>query len=307
MRLSSKSGRIVQGGLALLLIGFAAWYLWQQWRDASAAELRLDIDLARLALASAMVLATYLLLVEAWRRVLARYGSRVRFSDAARVWFVSNLGKYVPGKVWQVTAMAAMTQRLGVPLTTAASAAAVITIANVVAGFSLLLVVGTGALGALGRQYQSAIVVGTGVLLVALLAAPFTVRVIGSVAGRVLRRPVVLAMPASAAWLSVAGCAIAWLLYGVAFQLFVRSITGQAEGRWSAYVAAYTLSYLVGYLSLITPGGLGPREAALSFLLVNLGLASGREAAVITIASRLWLTVLEIAPGVLFLARRPRA
>jgi uncharacterized membrane protein YbhN (UPF0104 family) len=71
-------------------------------------------------------------------------------------------------------------------------------------------------------------------------------------------------------------------------------------------VTAYTLSYLIGYLSLITPGGIGPREAALSFLLVTLGLAAGREAAVITIASRLWLTVLEIVPGVLFLLRRSR-
>ena len=306
MKLSPVQWRVLQSVVTLLLVGFAAWYLWRQWREATAADLHISVDFIRLTAASGLVLATYLLLVETWRRVLARYGYHVSFSNAARVWFISNLGKFVPGRVWQVTAMTAMTQRLGIPLTAAGSASAVITIANVVAGFSLLLVVGTRSLSALEGRYQASVAIATGLLLVALVAAPFTMRVIGTVATRALRRPVALSMPASAAWISIVGCAVAWLSYGVAFQIFVHAIVGHADGAWSAYVAAYTLSYLIGYLSLITPGGIGPREAALSFLLVTLGLATGREAAVITIASRLWLKVLEILPGVLFLLRRSR-
>ena len=48
----------------------------------------------------------------------------------------------------------------------------------------------------------------------------------------------------------------------------------------------------------------GAREVVLASALQALHLATGPEAAVITIASRLWLTVLEIVPGLLYLPRR---
>lgn len=296
--------KVVQGALALLLVGFAGWYLWKQWRDASASQLRISVDPLWLTLASAIVLATYLLLVETWRRVLARYGSRIAFREAMRIWFVSNLGKYVPGKLWQVTAMTVMTNQLRVPVATSAGAAAVVTIANVVAGFALLLFAGMPTLRALGGRYESAVLVSTLVLLAALLAAPFTMRVLSAGASRILRRPLMIDMPLSAVWIGLAGCGVAWVLYGSAFQLLVLALLGKASAPWLSYVAVYTLSYLVGYLVLIAPGGVGAREATLVFLLVTMRLASPAEAAVITVASRLWLTVLEIVPGVLFMLTR---
>lgn len=303
----TRRGQTVQAALAITLVVFASWYLWRQWEDASVSRVHLSLAPGWLTAATIIVLATYILLIEVWRRVLARYGSEIGFSDAARVWFVSNLGKYVPGKVWQVTTMTLMLSQLNVPLATAAGASAVITIANVVAGFALLLALGTPALRAVAGGYESAVLVATLILVVALLAAPFTMRVLSSVASRLLRRPLVLTMPAAAAWLAVGGCALAWVLYGSAFQLFVRSLLGSASAPWIGYVTAYTLSYLVGYLALFAPGGIGAREITLSYLLITLRLATPAEATIITIASRLWLTVLEIAPGILFLfVRSPR-
>jgi hypothetical protein len=257
-----------------------------------------------LLLASAVVLSTYVLLIETWRRVLAVYGKSISFVDAAHVWFVSNLGKYVPGKIWQVTAMTTMTTSLGVRLADAGSASAVITLVNIVAGFAIVLAVGSRLLHALGAGYERAAILGTVVLGVALIVAPWTVRVVGRAASRMLRRELELVAPARAAWISLAGCSVAWLAYGLAFQLFVRGVVGHADGPWSAYLATWTLSYLVGYLTLFAPGGIGAREIVLTSALQTLNLASPAEAALITVCSRLWLTVLEVVPGVLFLPRR---
>ena len=298
---SRRRWQVLQSLLAALLIGFAAWYLWRQWRSASAVTLRLEIRWGWLALASLIVLVTYVFLIEVWRRVLERFGSRIGFREASRIWFVSNLGKYVPGKVWQVTAMAAMLNRAGVGMATAGSAAAVITVANVVAGFAILMLVGVPAVRAVGGHAQLALAVATTMLLLMMVAAPFTMSVVSRVAGRVLRRPVELSIPPAASWISLAGCAVAWLLYGVAFQLFTVSLIGSARAPWLSYVAVYTLSYLVGYLVLIVPGGVGPREAVLSAVLVALKMATPAEAAAVTVASRLWLTVLEVVPGLVYL------
>jgi hypothetical protein len=303
----SRYRTLILRALAVVVVGYAGVYLWRQWQSASRAELRVALDVPSLLLASVVVLSTYVLLVETWRRVLAVYGKRIPFVDAAHVWFVSNLGKYVPGKIWQVTAMTTMTTSLGVRGVDSASAAAVITVVNIVAGFAIVLAVGSGLLHTLGVGYERAAILGTIVLALALVAAPWTARLASRATSRVLGKEFNLAAPASAMWISLAGCATSWAAYGVAFQLFVRGVTGRADGPWTAYLAAYTLSYLVGYLALFAPGGIGARELVLTSALQALNLATPAEAALITVGSRLWLTVLEIVPGVLFLPRRLRA
>jgi hypothetical protein len=41
-------------------------------------------------------------LIEAWRRVVLSMGEKLAFFQAARIWFLASLGKYVPGKVWVI-------------------------------------------------------------------------------------------------------------------------------------------------------------------------------------------------------------
>ena len=297
--------RLVQYALAIAFIVFAAYSIWRQWRDASAAELKIRLHWGWLALSSLVVLATYALLVEIWRRVLARSGAPVSFGLAARVWFVSNLGKYVPGKVWQLTSMATMMRRENVPLSVAGSSAIMVAVCNVVAGFVVVLALGTQSLRALGAGAETAVITATAILLVALLLAPITVKWAAMLVSRLSKRPISLAMPPIAVWESTAGYIVTWLLYGIAFELFAVSVVGHAGGSWQAYVATFTLSYLVGYLWLPAPGGLGAREWAMSTVFVALKLGTPAEAAVVTVASRLWLTVLEVVPGLLYLVRRP--
>ena len=71
------------------------------------------VGAAALAVGSAaLVVLTYGLLVELWRRILAEWGAGMAFGDAVRIWCVSNLGKYVPGKVWQIVAMGQLARRV---------------------------------------------------------------------------------------------------------------------------------------------------------------------------------------------------
>ena len=58
----------------------------------------------------------------------------------------------------------------------------------------------------------------------------------------------------------------------------------------------------MGYLFLFLPGGIGPREGVMVALLTALSLNTSKQAWLIAGASRVWLTILEILPGVLFLA-----
>jgi uncharacterized membrane protein YbhN (UPF0104 family) len=295
--------RLAQAVILVVVLWFAGQRLWQQWANTNRADLRVTLDLPRLIVASVIVLATYLLLIETWRVVLARYGSTLPFGAATRIWFVSNLGKYIPGKVWQIGAMTMFVGRYGIGPATAGAAAIVITVANVAAGFAFVLAAAAPSLSAWGGP--RATLLATGILLLILACAPVMARAWTDIAHRFGRPTLAVRVPPTASLLALVGTAIAWALYGVAFRIFAQAVLGAAEGGWLAWGAAYTLSYLVGYLTLIVPGGFGVREVTLTQILTTLGLTTPAQAVIVALTSRLWITVLEIAPGVVALIANP--
>jgi uncharacterized membrane protein YbhN (UPF0104 family) len=128
-----------------------------------------------------------------------------------------------------------------------------------------------------------------------------------SVASTITRRKIDLGvLPRRAVYVAIVGNAIAWVLYGWSFQLLVHGILGNTKGSLTDYIAAYSLSYVIGYLVLIVPGGIGTREIVQTAALTTMMLADTKQAAVIAVTSRLWLTVLELVPGFIFLARTTR-
>ena len=60
------------------------------------------------------VALSYAVLIETWRQIVIAWGGKLSWPAAARIWFISNLGRYVPGKVWQIGAMGALAQEAGV-------------------------------------------------------------------------------------------------------------------------------------------------------------------------------------------------
>jgi glycosyltransferase 2 family protein len=313
-RRAGRVARVAQWLIAAIVIGFAARELAQQWSDVAPALRSLRIDWLVVAASGALVLSTYLLLIEAWRRTLRVWSASVPFPNAARIWFVSNLGKYVPGKVWQIAAMGAMAQRDGVGPAAAIGSSLVVNLVNVIAGFAVIALTAGGEIasavgvsgepGSRGAAALTVLMITIGGVA-ALVITPFAVPRLASLAARVTGRSfVVPRVPASAIWIAAATTTLSWVLYGLAFGLFAHGVSRAATGNASSYIAVYTGSYLAGYLALFAPGGVGVREAVLVLAMPRFQLASAADAAVIAVASRLWLTVLEIVPGLLLL-RRP--
>jgi hypothetical protein len=310
--LARRKGRftlIAQWLLAAIVIGFAARELAHQWQGVEPALRGLRLDWPRVLASGALVIATYLLLIEAWRATLRVWSESIPFPAAARIWFVSNLGKYVPGKVWQIAAMGALAQKRGVSATAAIGSSLLVNLVSVLAGFAVIAVTAAGRVGAVvgaqmsdgGERSAQLMVVAVAVAgAIALVVAPVVVPRLATLASRITGRPFAIPrLPPKAVWVAAASTVASWLAYGIAFFLFARGITPRATGNALSYIAVYTGSYLAGYLALFAPGGVGIREAAIVIAMPKFGLASAADAAVIAITSRLWLTVLEILPGLL--------
>jgi len=293
-----KLFRVAQWVFAAIVLFFAATSLATQWDKVGSRLTHLQFGWEWISVASAIVLAIYGLLIEGWRRVLGAWDSHLPFSQASRIWFLSNLGKYVPGNIWSLTAMGVMARQRGLSAVAAAGSSVIMQMVSLVTGTAIVMV--TGA-----KLLDQPLLVGAAVLIlvVVLLSAPrFLPPVavwVGSLIGRDIAPP---SVPATSIWTAAVASTMSWLLYGLAFQLFVRGLLGAAPGEISSYIAVYTAAYILGFISPIAPAGLGVRELTLAAFMTQLGLANEADAALVAIAARLWLTVVELIPSGLYIA-----
>ncbi len=301
----------------IVFVALALWYLGRslhdQWGGVQHDLRALDPRWSGLVLSGVLVFIAYGVLIQTWRLMLRAWNANLSFADATRIFFISNLGKYVPGKIWQITAMSAMAERSGVSMVAAAGSSLIVNLVNVITGFIVVFATGFEVLRAQSVNAPRTALAITVVLVLGAASLPLLLPYVLTIAGRVLRRPMPsIHIPARALLLAAAGTTAAWILYGVAFAIFCGSLLPErATGGVLSYIAVFTGSYLVGYLVVAAPGGLGPREAMLKQTMPTFGLvAVESQALVIAFSSRLWLTVLEVLPGLLLLAysglrRRP--
>ncbi|MGH7500007.1 MAG: lysylphosphatidylglycerol synthase domain-containing protein [Gemmatimonadales bacterium] len=292
--------RVVGWIAGLAIVWFAGRSLARNWEQLRTQPLEWRIQPGWIILSALVVWLMYAILIVAWRRMLEGWGQRLDVWAAARIWTVSSLGKYVPGKVWAVAGMALMSKEAGVAPWAATGSAVILQ----------ALAIGTGAavVGLTGAGLLESARPGTRVALVALVA--------GSVVGivlllwpPVLRRLLHLAGadPASGAAPAVSGIVfgivanlVAWAGYGIALWLLARGLLPGSGLALLPAIAVFTASYLAGFLALLVPGGIGVREGL--FILMLQGAIGIGAATALALASRLLLTITEVGAAVPFLA-----
>ncbi|HSR42666.1 MAG TPA: lysylphosphatidylglycerol synthase domain-containing protein, partial [Longimicrobiales bacterium] len=245
--------------------------------------------------ASGVLLAGFGASALLWERMVRELGGpRLGPLEACRIYFTSNLGRYVPGKVWQMAGLAYLASRAGVRASRA-TAAAILGQASSIGGATLLgawaLAGSARPLGGWGPWLAGGI---TALLLVGTLPPLFRPMIgLWLRLGRDADPGEVEAGPLfGLRWILL--FAGNWILYAASFALLARSfgVPGGAVELGASFAAAYVL----GYLMVFAPAGIGVREGFLvAFLLPVTGAG---PAAALAVVARLWMTVLELVPAV---------
>jgi hypothetical protein len=291
--------RALQWLLGIAIVGFAARSLVRNWDQLQAQPLDWSIEPGWLILSALVVWLMYGLLIAAWRIMLTGWGRGLDFWSAARIWTVSSLGKYLPGKVWAVAGMAVMAQRAGVGAGPATGSAVILQVLAIGTGAAVAALTGWTSLRAAypGAEGGLAVLLAVSVLAVAVLLRPDSVRRIIRLA--LPEATVSLTPPVGAVAFGIAANTVAWLGYGVALWLLARGLLPRAGLGLLPAIAVFTASYLAGFLALFAPGGIGVREGV--FILMLQGPIGIGAATALAVASRLLLTVTELGAAVPFL------
>ena len=205
--------------VVLVAVGIALWSNWEEVQG----------DLGRLGpvtILGAVVLSLLspFFTVLGWRVLLADLGSRLHIAQASGVFFVGQLGKYLPGSVWSVVAQADMARRLGVPRRRTAVVALITIALSALCG----IVVGLPALPALLTRGQANLptwflVLVVGGLLVALWP-PVLNRAIALLFRLLRREPLEHDLSLAAVALSTMWFTLSWLAGGASIWVMATSL-----------------------------------------------------------------------------------
>ena len=266
-------------------LGALAWALAGQWGAVRPLLGQLSVPSLGVALAAVLggILATFL----CWRAVLADLGGRLPVAAGARVFFLGQLGKYLPGSLWPLLAQMELGRDHQVPERASGSAVGVFLLVLVGTG----LVVAAAATPLLGpdavHAYGWLLAVLPLVLLVA--APPVLNRLLGLVM-RLARRPPLPAPMSAGGILRAAGWAlVSWLAYGAHVWVLAGQLTPAGPLLLARATGAFAAAWCAGFLLVVVPAGAGVREAALVLLLS--GPLTRPEATVVAVVSRLLFVV----------------
>lgn len=251
-----------------------------------------------------VLLSVFAYLVVLWRRmVVALGGPPLKLGESFRIFFLANLGRYVPGKVWQLAGLAYLAGKRGVSVPVASSSAVlgqVFSLGAAAALAAVVLISGTkvgykGALAPWGAALLAVIALVT--------VIPGSLRLLLRLLFRLSRKGT--KAPALGRWFGVRWLGLylpAWIGYGVAFGLLWSSFAALPAVSWLGAVGGFAGAYFLGYAAIFAPAGVGVREGALAVLLAP--WLGGGQAAVLAVVARIWMTAVELLPVIAIAAAK---
>ena len=278
--------------LAVLVVVAVAVAVARNWAEVSA-QLR-RVAAPTLVLAGALACLAPVVTLLGWRALMADLGSPLHLAPAGGIFFVGQLGKYLPGSVWSVVAQAEMGARLHIPRRRSGVVGLITIGLAVVCGF----VVGLPAVPLLFRRE------GLGVGWVLLLALPALLvllwpRLLNWLIARMLRilrrEPLEHQLSGRAVLFTTVCFIAAWVFAGTHVWVLVRSVAEAEPGSGSLAVVSvcgFALASALAMFGFLLPAGIGVREGVLVLLLAP--AISTPAATAVVVLARFFTTLADV-------------
>jgi uncharacterized membrane protein YbhN (UPF0104 family) len=285
-----------------IFLGKMVWENWVQVKEAPFA-----FHAFGLILSTFLFALSYFIQVWAWYLITVKLGIALPRFETLESWFYSQLGKYLPGKVWLLLSRFYFYESKAKSRKSIWIALYVETATMVIAAW-LLFLAGLFLFQEVRTFYSAGKWIGW--------MLPFLLALL-SLHPRVLQKIfnwILTFLKKDTVSLSIAYTDILWILLisvlswavaGVGFYFFVKSLYPISSSHVLFLAGSLSFASLLGLIAIFAPIGLGVREGILVYFLSYLMPSS--VAVVISILTRLWMTFIEIGLiGVIYLVGKIR-
>jgi hypothetical protein len=268
-----------------------------------------DVDYRWLAAACGLYLAGLAMSWLFWHRVLVAMGQRPTMWQSLRAFYLSQLGKYVPGKAMVVVLRTDAVRSDRVDTTVAATSVFVETLTAMAVGSLTAAVL----LSVLFAHETYLLLLSLGLMLCAgVPVLPPVFRRLVRIVGVRRANPAIDEALAGLNWRVMffgwAATSIGWWIYGASLWATLRAMPGVEvdAGHWPLVTACVSLAVVAGFVSML-PGGVGVRELVVMTLLAP---AFGQVPAILSavLLRLVWLVSEAVVSIILYpmgRARRP--
>ena len=278
--------KVVAVGIVIVVLTYISSVISSNWDELS--DSMTQANRGWLALHASAVLSYFALLPVMWGRVLRAIGISAPPRLIITSGYLPSLGKYVPGKIWSAASRAVLLNKYGeVPRTQAITATLLHYLFELGGAAPFLLVYAWLVPSPLISMGTIAPIVLPAIFLAAFPGA--SLRLVSAIFSRFGRaiKPSIIRVPFTPGVYSL--FVLQWAIYassGIALcQAFSYFDGLTAIGIGCAFVA----SWLIGFISLLTPGGIGVREGAMIVLLTP--LVGSSTAALVSVLARIMWTI----------------
>ena len=213
--------------------------------------------------------------------LLQSVGKSIRFVGAMKIFFFSEVGKYLPGKVWVAVGRIMMYSKVGVERERG--------IVLLILELSVMILTAVIFPGRIILRY---ITLKPVILAIVLSAFPilllFIIWKYRITVETIKKYTIQFTIPAVTIFISFT---LFWFILGCAFQSLIYYFTQINIGSFHA-MQIFSASWVVGFLAFFMPVGLGVREVFMTELLIP--VIGNQNALFIAVIARIWWTFIEV-------------
>lgn len=230
-----------------------------------------------------------------WGYLIHFLGASISKANSLSVWFLSEATRYIPGSVWSFVTRSYLAQRKNISrnisiLISPVEAIIVITATTILSLYAIL-----NSLKGIQINLTFYILITISLILTLCLL------LLNKQITKIIKKLATQALTPKALVTALIYQFLAWSFYSLGY-LYIVDLTNI---NLFLFFSSALLAWLIGYLSIITPMGLGVRESA--FVLLTGPQIGTTEAALIAILARIILIVAELSNLIFWTSKKRKS
>lgn len=232
---------------------------------------------------------TFVLVAYAWKKSLAMLNEKISLINALRINAIATLPKYAPGKVWGIVGKVYIAKKENISEHNCVITISLETILYLLGGVILFLLTSVSML-----QGRIPFLIYLFVIPICLIIVyPPVLIIITNFFLKLFKRPIIDITPSYLqVLLLLLLYTLCWVLQGIGIFFLINSFYPIGIESVLVISGLHALSWVVGFLSIITPAGLGVKEGVFGYFLAFL-IPAG-IATITSLLVRVWGTIGEL-------------
>ncbi len=271
--------KIIRKIIPFIVVGAIFTFLFEnilrQWH--SITSISWNLNPGNLALFIIFLLPIYAIDALSWHLITRALGARIDYLSNFKLWTFSNAGRFLPGSIWQYAGRVYLAHQKGMSKPKATTAVVLEALFVLLLGSVIILATLTFwqlPISIIQNRRMFTLITAVGATLLLLLVILLSNKLIaGYLIGLVKKLTKKdgaieeTKIPISQLPLIAGSFFLQFLFGGLVLFFLSRSVVDLSSSLIPVFIGIYAASWLLGYITLVAPSGLGVQEVTLATLL----------------------------------------